>query len=80
MIYLAEFQLFNHVDGRWHRVLNVLSESDTFRRIVEVTNPNETYHNSIVGELIQAEFPHLTIKKLQISKMISDRGTQNAQL
>ena len=80
MIYLAEFNLYSYADDRRHRVLNIHSESDTFRRIVEVTNPNETYHKSIVGELIQAEFPHLTINKLQISKMLSDRGTQNAEL
>ena len=77
MIYLAEFQLFNDVDGRHHRVLNVLSESDTFRRIVDVTNPNATYHKAIVMELIQGEYPHLRIQNLQISKMLTDLESKN---
>ncbi len=80
MIYLVEFQLFNDVDGRHHRVLNVLSDSDTFRRIVEVTNPNETYHKSIIMELIQGEYSHLRIHNLQISKMLTDFGSKNAVL
>lgn len=80
MIYLAEFNLYSFADDRRHRVLNIHSESDTVRRIVEVTNPNETYHKAIVEELIQAAYPHLQIVKLQISKMLSDRGTQNAEL
>lgn len=80
MIYLAEFQLIRNNDGRNHRVLNLHSESDTFRRIVEITNPNQTYHKSIIMELIQGEYPHLRIQNLQISKMLTDGGTENATL
>jgi hypothetical protein len=80
MIYLVEFQLFNDVDGRHHRVLNVLSDSDTFRRIVDVTNPNATYHRAIVMELIQGEYQHLRIENLQMTKMLTDFGSKNAVL
>ena len=72
MIYLAEFQLFNDVDGRHHRVLNPHSECDTFRRIVKVLNPNTYTHMGIIERIIQDEYAHLRIANLAISKMLTD--------
>lgn len=80
MMYLAEFKLYNFVDGKRHRCLNIHSEGDTFRRVVKITNPNPTYHKAIISELLAAEYPHLEIGSLCISKMLSDEGTPHADV
>lgn len=74
MIYLVEFQLFNDDDGRHHRIFNVHSHCDTFRRIVDIKNPNSYTHAGIIERVIQKQYPHLRIANLNISQMLTDDG------